>query len=99
MILIETIQNKIEVILFKFEYKIRSLFNLSCISCGHYSRYNEECHSEYFCENGSCSCGISGLKRPPLTNFYYIIIRTYNWIISYFYCIIKGYATPKFKIK
>lgn len=89
MILIESIQGKIEVSLFNFENKIRRLFNLSLTPCGNYSRYNEECHSEYFCENGSCSDGIGGLKRPPLTNLYYIITRTYNWIISYFYCIIK----------
>ena len=99
MILIESIQGKIEVSLFNFENKIRRLFNLSLTPCGNYSRYNEECHSEYFCENGSCSDGIGGLKRPPLTNLYYIITRTYNWIISYFYCIIKGYSRPKFKIK
>jgi hypothetical protein len=99
MISIETIQNKIEVILFKFENKIRQLFNLSCIPCGHHSRYNEECWSEYFCDKGYCSDGISRLKRPPLTYLYHIITHLYNWIISYFYCKIKGYTPSKFKIK
>lgn len=99
MILIEHIQNKIEVILFKIENRIKRLFNLSCRPCGHYSRYNEECSSKYFCDNGYCDHGISCQKRPPVTYLYYIIICTYNWIISYFYCKIKGYTPSKFKIK
>ena len=62
MILIETIQNKIEVIVFKFENKIRRLFNLYCDSCRHYSRYEEGCQSDYFCDNGYCDHGINCQK-------------------------------------